>query len=506
MRLRLKEPIRKCLCLAPLLWAFFLSSAQVDFASHPNDSIHELMPQTSKSDSVELIIPTFLGNKQRNYYGSNPPEVLDIKWKKYLGKGKTVISRKIGEKEWEGAGWTGQPLLVKEGDELYLIQGAYDHNLKKINASDGNTVWEYAYDDVIKGTGTLWYEPDYPEPDNRMVILQGSRLGVGNYVDSDHIPSYRAISYFTGEELWRHDVKWTHSYSRDVDGSALVVNDTVYIGLENSLFTLFDPDYKNAGMKDGMLQPRIYRQLRLYDMPDVKKHEHNVVTESSPSLLGNHIYVASGSGHVYGYNMKTQQLDWDFYIGSDMDGSAIVTSDSCLMVSVEKQYIKGKGGAFKLDPSKPPEESVVWYYPTDSTDLLSWKGGIIGSIGINDNYAGEGDEKLAAFTGLDGYLYVVNHQKLDTGEKVLGPDSLTHYPAPELVYKRKVGPSIATPVFYENKLLVATYNGLYLFEYDSQQNFVLKDKFSAPFEATPIAYNGCIYIASRNGYLYCFSD
>lgn len=501
----IKDFSRRFLYLVPFLCAFFFSSAQIDSVSSFNDSINDEEVGHKTADSVEVVIPTFLGNKQRNFYGSDPPDVLEVKWRKYLGKGKTVISRKIGEKAWKGAGWTGQPLLVREEDDLYLIQGAYDHNLKKINAGNGELVWEHSFDDVIKGTGTIWHEPDYPEPENRLVILQGSRLGVGNFLDSDHIPSYRAVSYFTGRELWRHDVKWTHSYSRDVDGSALIIGDTAYIGLENSRFTVFNPDYQNAGVKDSMLQPQIHRQVRLYDMPDVKKHDHNVVTESSPSLLDDHIYVTSGAGHVYGYNLKTHELDWDFYIGSDIDGSAVVSSDSCLMVSVEKQYIKGKGGAFKLDPSKSPDESVVWYFPTDSTDLLSWEGGIIGSTGINDNYVGAEEVKLAAFNGLDGYLYVVSHQRLQAGKKVLGPDSLTRYPTPQLVYKKKIGPSISTPVFYENKLLVASYEGLYLFEYDKQQNFVLKDKFDAPFESTPIAYNGCIYIASRNGYLYCFS-
>ncbi|MBS3772500.1 MAG: hypothetical protein KGY69_19770, partial [Bacteroidales bacterium] len=234
----MKDLSGKLLCLLPFLWASLLSYAQTDSLSNPNDTLDVNATELINDDSVEVIIPTFLGNKQRNYYGSNPPESLEIKWKRYLGKGKTVISRKIGEKEWKGAGWTGQPLLVKEGDDLFLIQGAYDHNLKKVHAASGELVWEYAFDDVIKGTGTIWYKPEYPEPENRMVILQGSRLGVGNYLDSDHIPSYRAISYLTGEELLRHDVKWTHSYSRDVDGSALVINDTVYIGLENSLFTV----------------------------------------------------------------------------------------------------------------------------------------------------------------------------------------------------------------------------------------------------------------------------
>jgi hypothetical protein len=57
--------------------------------------------------NIELINKTFLGNWQRNYYGNYAPEKLDILWKHYLGKGITVISTKIGEREWAGSGWTG---------------------------------------------------------------------------------------------------------------------------------------------------------------------------------------------------------------------------------------------------------------------------------------------------------------------------------------------------------------------------------------------------------------
>ena len=138
------------------------------------------------NDSIdfELIIPTFLGNYQRNFYGDSAPEKLNIHWKLNLGQGRTIISRKAGEKVWAGAGWTGQPLLVREGDSLYLVQGAYDHNLKKINANSGQIVWQYKYDDVIKGTGTIWYNKSAELPENSLVILQGSRLGIGNYLDA----------------------------------------------------------------------------------------------------------------------------------------------------------------------------------------------------------------------------------------------------------------------------------------------------------------------------------
>ena len=206
-------------------------------------------------DTIIPLIPTFLGNSERNFYGTDCPSKLELIWKVYLGEGITVISRKIGEKKWKGAGWTGQPLLFKEGDSYYIIQGAYDHHLKKINAETGELIWQYEFDDVVKGTGTYFYNKNAQSEDEKHIILQGSRLGVDNFLDSKHIPSYRAISYTSGKELWRLDVKWTDSYSRDADGSALIIDSLAYVGLENSLFTILDPNPAKAQVKDSMLQP-----------------------------------------------------------------------------------------------------------------------------------------------------------------------------------------------------------------------------------------------------------
>lgn len=476
-----------------ILGIFFCSNLKAQEIYHPVDSTFP-------------IITTFLGNWERNYYGSDAPDTLGIIWKLNLGTGETVISRRLGTKIWSGAGWTGQPLLVNEKGKLFLIQGAYDHHLKKIDAETGKVVWQYKFDDVIKGTGTIWVNENADSAQNSLVILQGSRLGVGNFLDSKHIPSYRAISYFTGKELWRFDQKWTSSYSRDVDGSALILNDTVYIGFENSLFTVFDPEYRNAKIVNEMLQPKIIEEHQLYTSNDAYSHKNNIVTESSPALLSHRIYVASGAGHVWGYNLNTRTLDWDFYTGSDMDGSAVITNDSCILVSVEKQYIKGKGGAFKLDPSKSPTEAVEWYFPVENSDFNGWEGGIIGSVGINDHYINVDSTHLAAFIGIDGYLYIVDHNSIDTLQKVLGPDSISLYFTPKLIYKEKVGPSISTPIFTQNRLIVAGYWGISIYGYNSENKFILLDKKSGSFESTPIVYNNRVYIASRDGYLYCFGN
>ncbi|KPK80803.1 MAG: hypothetical protein AMS27_16070 [Bacteroides sp. SM23_62_1] len=475
---------------------FVLAFQKMSFCQQQNHSLAD----------IKILIGTFLGNERRNYYGNEAPANLKVIWKHYLGEGVTVISRSQGQRKWAGAGWTGQPLLIEENGELFLIQGAYDHNLKKINAGNGQIVWQYAFDDVVKGTGTIWYNPHSKTHDSRYIIFQGSRLGVGNYLDAPHVPSFRAISYLTGEELWRFDVKWTDSYSRDADGSALIIHDTLYTGLENSLFTVLNPDPAYANMKDDMLQPEIIQEIKLYEKEDVIAHRYNVVTESSPCRLGNHIYIASGSGHVYGYSLETKKLDWDFRIGSDIDGSVVVTEDNCLLVSVEKQFIPGPGGIFKLDPSKNSKDCVVWFFPTADSSFSSWQGGVIGTASVTDSYNTGFSTNLAAFTGIDGYLYVVDHQRTDSGRSVTGPDGISVYPAPVLIFKKYIGPSISTPVFVNDKLIAAGYHGIFLFQFDHEKKITLLDRFSATFESTPIAWNGKIFIASRNGYLYCFGS
>jgi outer membrane protein assembly factor BamB len=476
--------------------------------------LHVVYPQDfsalsdGKVESIELIIPTFLGGEGRNYYGNEAPDRLDLIWKFYLGKGKTVISKKIGEKEWAGSGWTGQTLLVKENDRLYIIQSSLNHQLRKIDATSGKLIWDYNFDDVIKGTGTLWVNKAARNLDESVVILQGSRRGLEKDLYSKYVPSFRAISYFSGKELWRMNVVQTASYSRDVDGSALIIDDTAYIGLENALFTVFNPDPKFAAVKEGMLQPKIYKQIQLYENSDRIRHGGNLVVESSPALLKDKIYITAGSGHVYGYDLKKDVLDWDFYIGSDMDGSPVVTDDSAVIVTVEKQYIEGQGGVFKLDPSKKPSESVIWYFPTADDSVETWQGGIIGSASVNDRTRDPNDPHLCAFIGIDGFLYVINHKEIDVkAGRISGPNNKNEYGQPKLIFKKQIGPSISTPIFVKNKIVAAGYKGIYLFEFDKNLNFKLLDKQQrSAFESTAIVHNSRIYIGAKDGYLYCFGE
>ena len=458
-------------------------------------------------NTYTLINPTFLGNEERNYYGNKAPSRLDVIWKTPLGEGIT----KVGERErvWKGSGWTGQPLLVEENDTLFLIQGSLDHHLRKIYAATGEIKWEYRFSDAVKGTGTLWLNPYARDRETELLIIQGSRRDTRYSTWYQHLHPLRAVSFASGQEVWRYNVRRGASYSVDVDGSPLIINDTLYLGLENGYFVVFDPDPEKTQTWREYRRPQTLERHPLYEESDKLRHGQNLITESSPARLGDHIYITSGSGHVYGYNLNTREIDWDFFVGSDIDGSPVVTYDNCILVSVEKEYIEGKGGVFKLDPSKPADSScVVWYFPTgnDTSKSATWEGGVIGSAVVNDGTRPDFMPHMAAFTAIDGYLYLVEHDKLDTA-MVWGPRNEHRYPKPKFIASRRVAPGIATPLFAGNRIVAASYNGIYLFEYTPEKRLIRLDhRYIGPVESTPFIHNERIYVGSRDGYLYCLGE
>ena len=154
-------------------------------------------------------------------------------------------------------------------------------------------VWQYQFDDVVKGTGSIWINHQADSLEDFALVLQGSRAGKSLY--STTVPSFRAISLITGQDRWQLSSAQTHSYSRDVDASALILKDTAYLGLENSILTIFNPDPKKAQLRQELQQPQIYRQRdTLYRAADRLTHRRNLVTEASPTLLGRRVYISSG--------------------------------------------------------------------------------------------------------------------------------------------------------------------------------------------------------------------
>jgi outer membrane protein assembly factor BamB len=471
---------------------------------------------------IELLMPTYLGNDERRFYGRGVPLGLKVLDKFKLGTGVTYVGKT--RKVWSGAGWTGQPTITKDRGKTYLIIGAYDRSLRKIDAATNEEVWRYKFDDVIKGSSTVYVDETARE-ENRIVILQGSRTGRPK---KGIAPSFRAISFRTGEELWKLDIKKTRSYSRDNDSSALILGDgLIFNAGENGIGYFLNSSTSATQIKSGLVQPQILSEVQLYESSDSKRHGGNLVTESSPARLGNRIFVASGSGHIYGISIEERKIVWDFYTGSDLDGTIAISKEGKLFGAIEKQYIPGKGGAIKLNPNKPPQESVEWFLPTGNRKFNSWQGGIIGSIALNDEYDRDEFPPLFATNAIDGYLYI-GAQNVVTGNKVKGPLKKYDYDTPLVVFKQRIGVSISTPIFTDgNKLIAAGYSGVYLFALNWEPA-QLGDKDALPngkgdfyrliveetdrftpgssFESTPVVWDGIVRICGRDGFLYTFGQ
>lgn len=489
---------------------------------------------TEPSDGV--LVTSFLGGSTRHYYGTGPvPETLDLIWRAHIGSGQT--SGKGGAVTWSGTGWTGQPSLVREGGRTYVVIGGFDHNLHKIDAETGEVVWEYAFDDVIKGTNTvLWPEPDPGQAAGATptaeiagpIVVCGSRRGFPMSMGNAAIAPVRAVALDDGTEQWRLPTPRTRSYSQDADGSGLYVNGILYQPAETAVVYALDP-WDTVPLSGGFVRPSIlFQSPTLYTAEDAASHGGNLVLESSPVWHMGRIYIAAGSGHVYGLDPEDLSIEWDYVTGSDMDGSVISLHDGCILASVEKQYIPGKGGVLKLDPTKPPAEAVEWFFPTGDRAFADWQGGVIGSAAVNDEYDPAREKPaLAAFSAIDGNLYVVS-QEVTTGV-TMGPREKGEVPTPALVFKDNIGGAISSPIFVGDHIVAAGYDAkvhVYRVDYDAPD---AKESVDLPtrdgartvsvsvrevatfdgggaFESTPVVWRGRIYIGSRDGYLYCLGD
>jgi outer membrane protein assembly factor BamB len=485
------------------------------------------MPGGVSAEGDGVKISTFLGNETRRFYGLGPPpKQLELIWSTSIGTGKTSDDGHPNKPfVWSGTGWTGQPALVRDKGKLYLLVGGYDHNLHKIDAATGRVLWEHDWGDVIKGSPSVFQNPQPQGDDDRYIALAGSRRGFPLSFGDPSIAPYRAVTWGTGKELWRLPVPLTSSYSRDCDGSGFYLDGRQYIGVESGWFYILDP----LATEDwnGYRTPKIVKQRLLAGDARAASHGGNLVLESSPALLDDVIYVASGAGHVYGMRRGDLKVVFDFYTGSDLDGSAVTTRSGRLLVAVEKQYIAGHGGILMLDPSKPANHSVVWFFPTEDRKFQDWEGGVIGSAGVNDEYDPKGEKpRLAAFGAVDGNLYVVAQDALASG-KVPGPNGEGSYATPQLVFKTNIGGSISTPIMVDDTIVAAGYDAkvhLYRVSYAPAQEGAAgalqspdgrwwkvgvheTAAFSGgSFESTPIMWQGRVYIGSRDGSFYCLGD
>ena len=450
---------------------------------------------------VTALSSTYLGDGERNFYGNTAPRALKLLWKIPLGSAKTNLAGKMIT--WSGSGWTGQPLVLRENGEIFLIHGSLDHHLRKIRASNGEVLWQVNCGDAIKGTPTF-ADLGGNDPETRYVLICGSRRGAEADFVNDPAYSLRAISYQTGRELWRLNSIHSHCNSRDVDGSALMIGNKAYVPLENGYFTVLSPSPGHAVMEGGHFIPKIFKQTRLYEEADLSIYQSELSCESSPTLFGGKAYVAAGCGRIYALPATWPWRGWQLDTGGDLDSSMPVTNDQNMLLGIEKEFIPGLGGVMKFKPGG----GVLWYLPVADAEFYEWHGGLVGTPAVNHRTAKTISPDLGCAVGVDGRLVLFNHRKLQPGVKVPGPRMDQHFPTPLVLDQAQLpAGSISTPLFIDDKIIIGHDKGMELYQVTQESRLVLLASFRGPmFDSTPVVWDGRVYAGSKDGFLYCLGE
>ena len=466
----------------------------------------------------EGALLTFRGSPTRSYYGSGPvPESPRIAWS-YPPSSQDPMCSESGwqgsQVEWCGTGWTGQPAVVPYDGRAWVIFGAYDGAVHFLDAETGEQLLpSFQTGDLIKGSVTV-------DPDGYPLVYIGSRDD-----------NFRIIS-FDGEEpkeLWRmnaYDVERLSGnrlyWNDDWDSSALVIDDYLFEGGENSSFYIvkLNRGYDSSGQAAVSPEPaHVFPGWDEQLLEDIADEEISI--ESSAAIFKNTLYFANSGGLVQGWDISglgredtggdeagntAEATGWQpertfrFWTGGDVDASIVIDEEGMLYVGVERerlgeQYAKARarteevGQILKLDPSRP-EDPIVWQVK-DLEPLEENPPGLQTQSGL-----------WATPALYEDKLYAATH----TG-RLLGIDRSTG----AICWELRLGGFLwSSPVAIDGVLLQGDHQGN-LHAYDVSEDEGC-DGNSPPqlwevslgwrIESTPAVWGGMIFLGDRNGRFY----
>ncbi len=360
-------------------------------------------PAAPKAPPVPVT--TWLGNPERNFYGSGPWKdgELKVTWEMKTG----LISGRLHKDGWGGTSWPGQPSV--SGDNVYFPSA--DGNTYALRRKDGAKAWSYKGKDSFKATPTL----------------TGERV-IANGLDH-HVYCLDAKD---GSVIWDYETGF------EVDGAAAVVGDRVYFGAEDKNFyclTLADGKlvYKiPVGSVEGSVtfkDDRVYFGTEQGDLYCLKTADGTLVwkarigadSDSTPAVVNGMVYTAAEDGVVRAYDQATGALVWHYVtegnrlnVGSERNG--IWASP---IYYRERLYIGGGNGYLHCLSADKGE--LIWRYKAhgpiwgtspvvDDRVVFGDKAGWINMISatdgklISDLKIGENINSTPAI--LDGQIYI----------------------------------------------------------------------------------------------------
>jgi hypothetical protein len=429
-------------------------------------------------------LTTFRGNATRTYYGEGPiptdPEVL---WKYPRSGGLCSESTdQHGTRLWCGTGWTGQPNVVETDKGTEVRFGAYDGGVHFLDAKTGKEVKNTFFTgDLIKGSVTS-------DPDGYPLLYTGSR--------DDYFHVLALDRGKTPRELWRlgADTAPNPVWNNDWDGSALIVDDYLLEGGENSWFYVvkLNRDYDADG--NVTVDPEIKVMVPGFDEQlFAELGDDNVSIESSVAFHDGVAYFANSGGLVQGWDIsdvlnggKRYRRVFRFWTGDDTDASVVVDREGYLYVASEHERLNARaaqvGQLMKLDPRRK-KKPVVWSIAIRSD---GGAGGLWATPALYGNavYATTNSGRLLAVTKGHGRI------------------------AWELQLH---GPTWSSPIAVDDTLIVGDCGGeLHAYDVHRPLKGPPKELWSVSLpgciESTPALWKGRIYVGTRGGKFYAIGD
>lgn len=426
----------------------------------------------------------FRGNPTRTFYGSGPvPSAPVILWKYPAGRQLCAVSY-VGRQAatWCGSGWTGQPSVVERADGPEVIVGTYDRRIHFIDGMTGRPRRPpFATGDIIKGSVTV-------DPDGFPLLYSGSR---DNYF---HIV---ALDRERPTELWRlsasdaPDPMWND----DWDGNAVIVDDYLFEGGENSWFYIvkLNRGYDAAGRVT--VAPQVVVRFPGFDDELLRVlGDRDVSIENSPVLFGWTVYFSNSGGLLSGLDLRQLRESPDsvrrtfrFWGGDDVNATIVADERGLLYVAAEEQRRNARaarvGHLYSLDPRR--------------SDPLRW------SLRVPRGRDGHGG--IYSTPALFGEtIYITTHG----GALIaVGRDD------GRIRWQEPLPPHAwSSPVVVDSTLIVADCEGRI-------QAFDVRDPSRRPprlwefrlpsgacIESTPAVWNGRIYVGARDGFIYGIGD
>lgn len=425
----------------------------------------------------------FRGNPTRTFYGTGPmPRTTPVRAWRFPDTpmcGLSADETHNGQPyQWCGSGWTGQPAVFERDGRTWVVFGAYDYNVHFVDAMTGKRIIsDFHTGDIIKGSVTV-------DPDGYPLVYIGSR---DNY--------FRVISFDQGKpvELWKlsayavSPTKWNN----DWDGNALVIDDYLFEGGENSQFHIVKLNRGYDANGKVTVNPQLVFNTPSWDDQLIRDCGCGAFSiEGSVAIYKNTVYWANSAGLVQGWDIsglkegRTPTRVFRFWTGDDTDASIVIDEEGFLYVAseYEKKNARSKevGQMMKLDPSKP-DNPLVW----SVKDLTA--GNVVGGVwGTPALY-----QDIAIF--------------MTTGGRVFGIDRVTGEERWKFVI-----PGLEawmSPVVVDDVMMISNCSGI-LRAYDVKDTHAMPTELwnftinpGTCLEATPAVWNGRIYISDRQGYL-----